>query len=94
MENNIAVPDASGVFLVAASAPLYVNASGFVALDQSQIVQVGQLGFGSIGRSFGMHCWPVGQSSTSQLPMQRGCCVASTAYTCVYHQHVMLWLSS
>ena len=53
-ENNIAVPDASGVFVVAALAPLYVNASGTVLLAQSEIVQVGQLTAGSIGPGFGM----------------------------------------
>ncbi len=53
MSNNIAVPDASGVFVVEAVPPLYVNSSGAVSLTQSQILQVGQLIVGSIGRSFG-----------------------------------------
>ena len=52
-ENNIALPDASGVFVVAALAPLYVNASGTVSLAQRQITQVGQLNAGSIGPGFG-----------------------------------------
>ena len=52
--NNIAVPDASGVFVVADLAPLYVNASGTVLLAQSEITQVGQLNAGSIGHGFGM----------------------------------------
>ena len=56
MSNNIAVPDASGVFVVEAVAPLYVNSSGAVSLTQSQILQVGQLIAGSIGRSFGESC--------------------------------------
>ena len=54
MENNIAVPDASGVFVVAALAPLYINALGTVLLAQSEITQVGQLTAGSIGPGFGM----------------------------------------
>ena len=53
MSNNIAVPDASGVFVVEAIAPLYVNTSGAVSIAQRQILQVGQLIAGSIGRSFG-----------------------------------------
>ncbi len=55
MSNNIAIPDASGVFVVEAIPPLYVN-SGAVSLTQSQILQVGQLIAGSIGRSFGESC--------------------------------------
>lgn len=51
--NFIALPDASGVFVVKALAPLFINNSGTVALDQSQIVQVGQLTAGNIGRTFG-----------------------------------------
>ncbi len=56
MSNNIAVPDASGVFVVEAIAPLYVNSSGAVSIAQSQILQVGQLIAGSIGRSFSESC--------------------------------------
>ena len=51
--NYIALPDAGGVFVVAALAPLSINTSGTVQLDQSQIMQVGQLVAGSIGRTFG-----------------------------------------
>lgn len=51
--NFIALPDASGVFVVQALAPLSVDTAGTVALDQSQIEQVGQLAAGSIGRTFG-----------------------------------------
>ena len=53
MNNTIALPDASGVFVVEAVPPLYINSSGSVSLEQSQIVEVGQLIAGSIGRSFG-----------------------------------------
>lgn len=53
-DNYIALPDSSGVFVVEALAPLYINGSGSISLDQSQIVQVGQLVAGSIGRTFGM----------------------------------------
>ena len=49
----IALPDASGVFVVQALAPLFINNTGTVTLDQSQIVQVSQLTAGSIGRTFG-----------------------------------------
>lgn len=51
--NFIALPNASGVFVVQALAPLFIDSTGTVALDQSQIVQVGQLAAGSIGRTFG-----------------------------------------
>ena len=51
--NFIALPDASGVFVVQALAPLFADNTGTVALDQSQIEQVGQLAAGSIGRTFG-----------------------------------------
>ena len=51
--NFIAIPDASGVLVVQAHAPLFINNTGTVKLDQSQIVQVGQLAAGSIGRTFG-----------------------------------------
>ena len=51
--NFIALPDSSGVFVVQALVPLFVDDLGTVALDQSQIVQVGQLAAGSIGRTFG-----------------------------------------
>ena len=51
--NSISVPDASGVLVVQAVAPLYVNQQGVVSLDQSEIVQVGELVAGSIGRNFG-----------------------------------------
>ncbi|KAL3159984.1 hypothetical protein ABBQ38_010372 [Trebouxia sp. C0009 RCD-2024] len=51
--NFIAIPDASGVLVVQARAPLFINNTGTVELDQSQIVQVGQLVAGSIGRTFG-----------------------------------------
>lgn len=58
MDNYIALPDASGVLVVEALEPLYINTSGTVILDQSQIIQVGQLIAGSIGRSFGeLHCY-------------------------------------
>ena len=51
--NFIAIPDASGVLVVQARAPLFINNTGIIELDQSQIVQVGQLAAGSIGRTFG-----------------------------------------
>ena len=51
--NFIAIPDASGVFVVDAVTPLFIDNTGTVALDQNQIVQVGQLVAGSIGRTFG-----------------------------------------
>lgn len=39
--------------MVQARAPLFINNTGTIALDQSQIVQVGQLVAGSISRAFG-----------------------------------------
>lgn len=52
-DNYIAIPDGSGVFVIGALAPLYVDTSGTVYLAQDLITQVGQLTAGSIGRSFG-----------------------------------------
>ena len=52
-DNYIAIPDGSGVFVIGALAPLYVDTSGTVYLAQDLITQVGQLMAGSIGRSFG-----------------------------------------
>ncbi|DBB09662.1 TPA: hypothetical protein ACH3X3_001309 [Trebouxia sp. C0006] len=71
MSNNIAVPDASGVFVVEAIAPLYVNSSGAVSIAQSQILQVGQLIAGSIGRSFSDINVPGSSVTTQQLSISQ-----------------------
>ena len=55
-DNHIAIPDGSGIFVIAALAPLYVDTSGTVYLAQGLITQVGQLVAGSIGRGFGKAC--------------------------------------
>ena len=77
--NSIALPDASGVFVVQALAPLFISNTGTVALDQSQIVQVGQLTAGSIGRTFG------NTSCLYHLPLQEAdtsCQLARTPPSC------------
>ena len=52
-ERWITVPDASGVFVVAAQQPLSVDSSGTVSLTQTGITAVGALSGGSIARGFG-----------------------------------------
>ena len=52
-DNYIAIPDNSGIFVVNALAPLYLDTGGNVYLQQGEITRVGQLTAGSITRSFG-----------------------------------------
>jgi len=52
-DNYITLPDGSGIFVIEALEPLFIDTSGNVYLAQELIVQVGQLLAGSIGRSFG-----------------------------------------
>ena len=52
-DNYIAVPDGSGIVVIDALEPLYIDTSGTVYLAEDEITQVGQLMVGSIGRSFG-----------------------------------------
>jgi len=52
-DNYIAIPDGSGIFVIEALEPLFIDTSGSVYLAQDLIVHVGQLVAGSIGRSFG-----------------------------------------
>ena len=53
VERWITIPDASGVVVVAAQQPLFVDTSGTVSLAQSGIISVGALSSGSIARGFG-----------------------------------------
>lgn len=53
-ERWIFLPDASGTFVVAATAPLLVDAFGTVSLLQTSITAVGSLSAGSLTRTFGM----------------------------------------
>ncbi len=57
-DNYITVPDGSGVFVIEALEPLFIDTSGNVYLAQDLIVHVGQLVAGSIGRSFGKPSGP------------------------------------
>ena len=50
----VTLPDASGVLVVAAQQPLFVDASGTVSLSQTGITAVGALSSGSLARGFGM----------------------------------------
>lgn len=52
-DNYIVIPDNSGIFVIEALEPLFIDTSGTVYLEQDLIVHVGQLVAGSIGRSFG-----------------------------------------
>ena len=52
-DNYVAIPDGSGIFVIEALEPLFIDTSGTVYLAQDLIVHVGQLVAGSIGRSFG-----------------------------------------
>ena len=52
-DNYIVIPDGSGIFVIEALEPLFIDTSGTVYLAQDLIVHVGQLVAGSIGRSFG-----------------------------------------
>ncbi len=52
-DNYITIPDGSGIFVIEALEPLFIDTSGNVYLAQDLIVHVGQLLAGSIGRSFG-----------------------------------------
>jgi len=58
-DNYIAVPDGSGIFVIEALEPLFIDTSGNVYLAQDLIVHVGQLVAGSIGRSFGKPSAPL-----------------------------------
>lgn len=49
----IFLPDASGTLVVAAAAPLFLDATGTVSLLQTSITAVGALQLGSLTRSFG-----------------------------------------
>ena len=57
-DNYIAIPDGSGIFVIEALEPLFIDTSGNVYLAQDLIVHVGQLVAGSIGRSFGKPSGP------------------------------------
>lgn len=52
-DNYIAIPDNSGIFVVNALEPLYLDTEGNVYLQQGEITRVGQLTAGSISRNFG-----------------------------------------
>ncbi len=52
-DNYIVIPDGSGIFVIEALAPLYLDTAGTVYLAQDEIVHVSQLVAGSIGRTFG-----------------------------------------
>lgn len=67
----ILLPDASGTFLVAAAAPLFVDSNGTVSLLQTSIVAVGDLTAGSLTRSFG---------ETHQQLVTVTCCLLMLAY--------------
>ncbi|KAL3159988.1 hypothetical protein ABBQ38_010376 [Trebouxia sp. C0009 RCD-2024] len=72
-DNSIVMPDASGVLVVQALPPLFINNTGMIELEQSQIVEVGQLAAGSIGRTFGGISCPVGNinAPSSTLSIQQ-----------------------
>ena len=52
-ENQIVLPDASGIMVVEAAPPLYVDTVGTAYLIQDEILSVGALTAGSIARGFG-----------------------------------------
>ena len=54
-DNYIIIPDSSGIFVVDAFEPLFIDTGGAVYLAEDLITSVGQLVAGSIGRGFGEH---------------------------------------
>ena len=52
-DNYVIIPDSSGIFVVDAFEPLFIDTGGAVYLAEDLITSVGQLVAGSIGRGFG-----------------------------------------
>ena len=52
-DNYLIIPDSSGIFVVDAFEPLFIDTGGAVYLAEDLITSVGQLVAGSIGRGFG-----------------------------------------
>ena len=54
-DNYIVIPDGSGIFVIDALEPLFIDTGGAVYLVEELITHVGKLVAGSIGRGFGKH---------------------------------------
>ena len=94
-DNYIAIPDGSGIFVIDALEPLFIDTSGNVYLAQDLIVHVGQLVAGSIGRSFGklsalLLAWePLVMHAWAPLLMHASLC--TTSVTAIVGVELMAW---